>query len=212
MVDKPKLEVVANVVSDADDLSELWTDPGLGDGITSTSFHTVAIGKPKDFFRTHPDKDYRRRTEIYTHKPEGAIDEQFFIIAPSMRGKIQEARPCTLVCVIYRDGTPRLWPIAFPRNGERDIDAWKSARSAARAGIDRWVKLLWQRRAYTTRDALKGYAPDPSWDKLPPFNELVRQAFGEHGVIRDETHTTYRDLLGAPPSTKAEDHDDASDL
>jgi hypothetical protein len=131
-----------------------------------------------------------------------------------MRGRIQEARPCTLVCVIYRDGSPRLWPISFPRDGERDIDAWKSARSAAKAGIDGWVKLLWVRRAYITRDALKGYAPDPDWGKLPPFNDLVRQAFGEHGIIRDETHTIYRDLLGAPKAAAAADDgdDDASDL
>jgi hypothetical protein len=216
---KPDAEIIpigAPAPGDTDDLEALWGDPNLGDGITGTSFHSVAIGKPKDFFRTHPHKDYRRRTEIYTHKPEGAIDEQYFIIAPSMRGKLQEARPCTLVCVIYRDGTPRLWPISSPRDGERDIDAWKSARSAAKAGIDRWVKLLWQRRAYTTREALQGYAPDPDWSRLPPFNDLVRQAFGEHGIIRDESHTIYRDLLGAPKKLVAngdgEGDDDDDDI
>jgi hypothetical protein len=205
----------AKLVPDAKDLDELWVDPGLGDGITGTTFHSVGVGKPKDFYRTHSNKDYRRRTEIYKHKPEGAIDDQYFIVAPSMRGRIEEARPCTLVCVIYRDGTPRLWPIWFPKDGERDNAAWISARSAAKAGMDRWVKLLWVRGSYKTRDALKGYAPDPDWDKLPPFNDLIRQAFGEHGIIRDETHTTYRDLLGAPPAAAADidgDDDDASDL
>ena len=29
------------------------------------------------------------------------------------------------------------------------------------------------KRSYLTRDALPGYAPDPDWRKLPPFNELV---------------------------------------
>jgi hypothetical protein len=199
---------------DTADIDELWVDPGLGDGITTTSFHTVAIGKPKDFFRTHPLKDYRRRTEFYVHKPEGAIDEQYFIVAPSMRGKIVEARPCVLIAVIYRDGTPRLWPVPFPRAGERDNDAWKSARMAARAGIDRWVKLLWMRRAYTTREAAHGYAPDPAWDRLPPFNELVRQAFGEGGVIRDENHPIYRELFGAPQvvADSADDSDADDDI
>jgi hypothetical protein len=198
-------------ISDAEDLNELWIDPKLGDGITSTSYHSVAVGRPKDFFRTHPSADYRRRTEIYTHKPEGAIDEQHFILAASMRGRIIEARPCTLVCVIYRDGSPRLWPISLPRDGDRDNDAWRSARSAAKAGIDRWVKLLWVRRAYTTREALAGYAPDPDWTKLPPFNELVQTAFGEHGIIRDTTHPIYRELLGAPKADAAVDGD-AGDL
>ena len=82
---------------DAIDFASLWQDPGLGDGITTGSYHTVPVGKPKDFFRTHPDQAYRRRTEIYTHKPEGAIDEQTYIVAPAMQGRIKEAQPCTLV-------------------------------------------------------------------------------------------------------------------
>ena len=41
------------------------------------------------------------------------------------------------------------------------------------------------KRSYLTRDAQPGYAPDPDWKKLPPFNELVKAAFGPHGVIQD---------------------------
>jgi hypothetical protein len=117
-----------------------------------------------------------------------------------MRGRIMEARPCTLVTVAYRDGSPRLWPISFPRDGERDNNAWISARSAARVGMDRWVKLLWTRQAYVTREALAGYSPDPDWSKLPPFNELVQLAFGQHGIIQSTEHHIYRELLGAPKS------------
>jgi hypothetical protein len=202
-------------IPDAEDLNALWVDTKLGDGITTTSFHDVAVGKPKSFFRTHPNADYRRRTEIYNFKPEGSIDEQWFIIAPSMRGRIIEARPCTLVTVIYRDGSPRLWPIPFPREGERDNAAWMSARAAARAAMDRWVKLLWVRRAYTTRDALSGYAPDPDWAKLPAFNDLVQVAFGEHGIIKDTAHPIYRELQGAPASADdglSGDEDGAEDI
>ena len=128
--------------ADAADFASLWLDPGLGDGITDTSFHTIVVGKPKDFFWTVPDPAYRRRTEIYTHKPEGAIEEQHYIIAPAMRGLIEEARPCTIVTVIYRDGTPRLWPISSPRDGERDNEAWISARKAAKVGLSTWTKLV----------------------------------------------------------------------
>ena len=124
-----------------------------------------------------------------------------------MRGKIEEARPCTLVAVVYRDGTPRLWPLKFPRDGERDNEAWTSARSAARKAMDRWVKLVWSSRTYQTREAQPGYAPDPDWSKLPDYNELVKLAFGEKGIIRDESHPVYRDLLGSAPS-KADRDDD----
>src|SRR6516164_4428590 len=106
-----KLPVPTTTPSDAFDIEALWLDPGLGDGITDVHWHTIRIGKPRDFFRVHPDEGYRRRTEIYVHKPEDQIEEQFFILAPEMRGRLPEARPCTIVTYVYRDNTPGLWAI-----------------------------------------------------------------------------------------------------
>jgi hypothetical protein len=79
---------------------------------------------------------------------------------------------------------------------------------AAKAGMERWVKLVWARRAYLTRDAQVGYAPDPDFSKLPPFNDLVKLAFGENGVIRDTSHHIYRELFGIKPVSKSEGDDD----
>ena len=85
---------------DAADLDSLWLDPSLGDGLVDTHFHSVVIGKPKNFFRVNPDPAYRRRVELYVHKVDGLIDEQYFIMGPEMRGRFEEATPCTLVTVI----------------------------------------------------------------------------------------------------------------
>src|SRR5262249_10193809 len=145
---------------------------------------------------------------LYVLKAEGAIDEQHFIVAPSMVGKIEEARPCTLVTCIYRDGTPRLWPIKFPKEGEKDNAAWITARAAAKTAIEKWSRLVWVRSAYITRDALEGFAPHPDWSKLPSFDELARLAFGKDGVIRNTSHDVYRDLFGHPKKAAA-DADDA---
>jgi len=77
-----------SVISDAADLEALWLPPEAGDGLCDVHRHAVSVGKPRDFFRYHPDPAYRRHTEIYSHKPEGSIDTQHYIVAPDMRGQI----------------------------------------------------------------------------------------------------------------------------
>ena len=208
MTDKPDLKVVPTP-DDADDIEKLWHDPQLGDGITNTHWHTIPIGKPRDFFRVHPDGDFRRRADVYTHKTEETIEETHYILDPAMRGRIEEARSAVIITCVYRDGSPRLWPIPFPRAGEKDNSAWTSARSAARDAIGKWLRIVWSKRSYVTREALPGYAPDPDWGKLPSFNDLVKLAFGEHGIIRDTSHPIYRELMGAPRTV---DDDDVGEL
>ena len=189
-------------------------DTELGDDITDITHHKIVVDKPKNYFRTVPDPAYRRHVEIYTHKIEGVVGEQHYIVAKSMRGRIEEARPAQLITVVYRDGTPRLWPIKSPKEGEHDNEAWVSARSAAKTGLAKWVKLVWVKRAYLTRDAEPGYAPEPDFTKppfkLPTFEELVKAGFGEHGIIRGTSHPIYRELFGAAPAQPVED--DGSDL
>ena len=156
---------------------------------------------------TQAPVDPRRRTEIYAHKPEGAIDTTYYIVGPEMRGRLVEARPCILAAYIYRDGSLGLWPLMLPRENERDNTAWSTARAAARLAIDKWVRLIWSGGSFLTRDALPGYAPDPDLTKVPAFNELVKAAFGPHGVIRDPKHPIYRELMGAPATLNDDDAD-----
>jgi hypothetical protein len=185
---------------DAYDIDSLYLDNGVGDPLTAESRHTVPLGKPRDFFRTHPDLAYRRRVEIYAHKSENVISEQHYVLGPAMQGRIQEARPCALICVVDRLGQPRLWPIMEPRDGEKDNDAWISARAAAREWLTGWVRLVWQGRGYLTRKADLGYAPEPDFNRLPSFDDLLRIALGDHGTIRNEEHPIYRDLFGKAPA------------
>jgi hypothetical protein len=193
---KPKLVTPP----DALDLSDLWLDTGLGDGITETVRYNIPLGKPRDFFQMCPDPAYIRQVEIYKHKTEDTIEESYYVFAGRMKGSLEEAAPYTLIVCAYRDGTPRIWPLRVPKEGERDNDAWTSARAAARASIDKWVKLLWVGRMFTTREAKTGYAPEPDWKKLPPFEELMIKAFGEKNIIRDSSHSMYRNLIGDKPT------------
>jgi hypothetical protein len=193
-----------SVIPDAVDIESLFLDPGLGDGITDCCYHTVPLGRPRDFFRVHPDPAYRRRAEIYVHKPEGQIETQTYVIGPNMRGKILEARPCTLVTTVDRFGAPRIYPVPLPRDGERDNEAWISARAIVRTAMKYWVRMIWDRRAYVERRAQPGYAPEPDY-KLPTFNELVRMALGAHGMLYGEAHPIYRDLYGIPDEGATDD-------
>jgi hypothetical protein len=183
-------------IADASDFADLWMAAELGDGIVDAKLTGLTVGKPKDFFRVHPDKAFRRRTEVYVHKTEGVIEEQTYIIAPNLWGRIEEATPATIVACVYRDGTPRLWAVKTPKEGERDNEAWASARAAAKEAIGKWVKVVWSRGRYIIREAQPGYAPEPDWQKVPDWEELMRLGFGSKGVIRDEDHPVYRDLLG----------------
>jgi hypothetical protein len=196
---KPKLKVVSPP-EDAVDLSGLWLDPALGDGITETVRYSIPLGKPRDFFRVHPDASYRRPLELYRHRPEGVIEDEYFALWGDMKGTLEEAAPYSLVTCIYRDCTPRIWPVRMAKDGERDNEAWTSARAAARVGITNWVKLLWVGRSFVWREAKPGYAPDPDWSKLPSFEELLVKAFGPKGIIRDASHPVYRNLIGEKPT------------
>jgi hypothetical protein len=206
---KPKLP------DDAADLNDLWDDPVLGDGITDETYNSVPFGKPKGFFRVHPDKTFRRRTQVYTHKVEGVIEETHYVVPKGMQGLMEEdTHPCTLTVVVDRAGSPRLWAVKHPREGEKDNEAWRTARMAAKAGISKWVKLVWVNSSYRTREAKPGYAPEPNWEKLPSYEALVLLALGPHGQIRSVDHPIYRELYGEAPDAakKAKDDDDGDEL
>jgi hypothetical protein len=199
---KPK-----KVPDDAKDIESLWLDERLGDALVDVHFHSIPVSKPKDFFRVCPDKAYRRPADIYTHKVEGQVEQTEYLIDRPMRGRFDEAQRCTLVTVVYRDGSPRLWPLKVPGEDGKDNDAWKSARAAARTAMGKWVKLVWKGGRYQTRDALPGYAPEPDWSKLPAWEELVRLGFGEHNIIRSDDHFIAQALLGGPPQPDDDDDD-----
>jgi hypothetical protein len=190
--------------TDAADLSGLFVDADH-DPLTETILHAIAVDKPKDFFRTHPNPDYRRRCYIYTLKVEGQIEEFNYIVAEPMRDLVPEAKLCLVTTCIYRNGTLRLWLLKLPKEGEKDQMAWSTARAAARDALTKWTKIVWVGSKYNTRSAVEGYAPDPDISKIPPFERLVELAFGAYGVIRDETHPVYREQILGAAAEKSDD-------
>ena len=183
---------------DVADIAALYTDTGQGDPLTAITMHKVPVGRPKNFFRTVSDPSYRRRVEMYCHKPENAVEEEHYIVGPKLRGQIDEAQPCLLITVVDRAGMPRLWPIKLPKDGGKDNICWQTCRDIARTGLTEWVRAVFVNVGvgFVERRAEEGYAPDPDFTRLPSFDELVQRVFGEHGIIHDESHPIYRELFG----------------
>jgi hypothetical protein len=180
------------------DISKLRIKSKQGDPLTMPIVSKVPVGKPKDFFRTVPDKGYRDTFEIYIHKVDNVPGETPYLIGPALQGQIAEAQPCLLVTIVDRAGNPRLWPIKLPKEDGKDYAAWSTARDAARTGLTQWVRIIYAGNdtGYTQRAAEPGYAPEPDYDKLPPFEDLIGGGFGAHGIVHDKTHPIYRGLFG----------------
>jgi hypothetical protein len=183
---------------DGFDISQLRIKSGQGDPLTMVTASKIPVGKPKDFFRTVPDRSYRDKFEIYIHKVDNVPGETPYLIGPTLRGQIVEAQPCLLVTVVDRAGNPRLWPLKEAKDDGKDYSAWATARDAARTGLTQWVRIVYagNEAGYTQRAAEPGYAPEPDYDRLPPFEDLIRGGFGAHGIILDRTHPIYRGLFG----------------
>ena len=110
---KPKPKLVSP--ADALDLSDLWLDPGLGDGITDEVRHSIPFGKPRDYFRLHPDPAYRRKVEMYRHKTEDAIDEEYFVFAGGMQGSLKRRPPIRLLFASIAMALRGYGRCAYPR-------------------------------------------------------------------------------------------------
>jgi hypothetical protein len=199
---------------DAEDMTGLFDDPLLGDGLTDPEeLLSVSLGKPKGkFVRVHPDKNFRRRAYVFVRKEEGEFGEEFFIIDKSMVKHMKEdAQPVVLAVYVDRANNPGIWVLKLPRPDQEDHPVWKSARMAARKCIDIWGKPMWTGRGYKVRPAAAGYAADPPWCKLPSFEELLSLAAGPDGIIKSFEHPVYRDNIGLPPLEELESTDDGSD-
>jgi hypothetical protein len=206
-------------IADADDIEALWEDDSLGDPLTTTHVHNIPVGKPKDFFWACSDRKYRKKTWLYAYKSENVVGEQYFIVDRPMRDRVRRARPCTLLAVVDRAGAPRIWPLWSPRPGENDNIAWITARSVAREGLTNWTRLEWINPTvgYASEAADPGYAPVPDFSKLPPFNEMIKTAFGPDGIWRNEENRAYRACFGKVAKepdalvSDGEDEEDADD-
>jgi hypothetical protein len=191
-----------SVVQKSDDLADiesLFINPTNGDGITSPGLLSVPVGKPDrhNFVRAHPSQEYRRHAVMIPMKGKEGFDETYYFVQPELAKELElDVKPYVLSLLVDRVGNLRIWPIRLAAEDEKDNAWWESARAAVRRAIDTWVRVIPSKTCYHTRDAMEGYAPEPDWEKIKPFAELIKIAFAPHGIIRDLEHPIVRELFG----------------
>jgi hypothetical protein len=181
------------------DLSALRFDQGGDSGGEFEVFRSsVPVRKPKhDFFRVHPDEDYRiSPLGIYVAKE--SRDDVTYLVTHEM----EEAFPAqisraVIFTAINTQGALFLWPVKFSRDGHPN--GWlDSAMEAARAAMEAWVRIEADLGAeqYTIRRAI-GARKDPKWETVPPLSDLLERAFPPSRVIDSVEHPVVQKLLGA---------------
>lgn len=154
----------------------------------------IPVGRPgnQEFFRVRPGDDWRLVTVVIESKE----DREVFLVAPHLRDAIpSEVKLKELICVMTRQNTLRLWPLALP-GGERRQNSWAaSALVAAKQAETRWVRMSSNMAAgmYDVYTAA-GELPDPEWPDLT-LQEIMKLAF-RGNRIDDLDHDVLRRLRG----------------
>ena len=159
------------------DPANLRVDPSASEtfGVKKT-LTTVPVGKPgkQDFFRTHPDPEYRLSAAVIEMKDDR---DGFYLLTPEVDRELpDESRRVTLHLVINRQGAIRLWPLKVP-NPDWPNTWHVSAVEGAELSMKQWVRLSANTtlKIYDVTVATRGL-PEPSWPALS-FKEVLEIAF-----------------------------------
>jgi hypothetical protein len=156
---------------------------------------TVRVGKPnkQEWFRIHPDPAFRNNFAILEFKDENLV----YIVAPGMTETLQgEIYFATVYFGITRMSVPFLWPVRLPDENGKQHECHRTAAIGAEHAMTKWTRLVHNKAAgaYDIYPALR----DPGEPKWPdkPFNELLRIAFRNEGIIDSDEHPAVRKLFG----------------
>jgi len=147
---------------------------------------------PQDFFRLHPDPEYRLVARVLELKAERETYLTTNAVWPLIPG---ETRLVCLVTYQSRHGGIGLWPLKMTEDGERENNWNISARKASELAVDTWVRMKSNMHtgAYDIVTAPK--IPAPSWPDIS-FQEIVRVAFGDGKLINQTDHPVLKQLMG----------------
>lgn len=186
----------AQTAPDPFDLSKLVINQNYLETASSTKLlTTVRVGKPnkQEWFRIHPDPEFRNNFAILEFKDENLV----YLVAPEMAETLQgEIYFATVYFGITRMNVPFLWPIRLPDENGKQHECHRTAALGAEHAMTQWTRIVHNKAAgaYDIYPALR----DPGEPKWPnkPFNELLRIAFRNEGIIDSDEHPAVRKLFG----------------
>lgn len=156
---------------------------------------TVPVRKPspQEFFRVHPDEDWRLDTALIEIK----ADREAYLVAPEIWPLFpNECKPRTLYTTIDRRNVITLWPVGLPDERGRTNDWHLSAHEAAELAAEKWVRLSADMGLGAYRiDVAMGEFPEPVWPIDVTFADLLRIGF-KGKMIEDLEHPVLRRLRG----------------
>lgn len=156
----------------------------------------VPVEKPnrQDFFRTHPDPNFRVEARILKLEAQRETYLVTRAVWPSIPGETKLVR---LVPYLSRTGGLGLWPVPLPDDllGKRDTNWGVTARSAAEIAETKWVRMQSNMALGRYEVATSDRIPDPVWPDIT-LNKILKIAFGDGRLIDRLDHPVIRQLQG----------------
>jgi hypothetical protein len=187
----------AGALPDPFDLSKLALNPSTLPVVKAV--RAVLTGKPNphEFFRVHPNPDYRMTFGMFELKDGQQVREEFLVapdLVPVLDGEtvIKQIYTC-----INRAGIIRLWPVRLPRPDEKDSLWWQTAHAAADKAMTQWVRIKANMGTGANEyHFAESHIPDPDWKEVAPFKVLLQEAY-RNRVIQDLDHPALKKMRGA---------------
>jgi hypothetical protein len=156
---------------------------------------TVPVGKPhrQQWFRTHPDPEYRLAVAIIQVKD----DDEYYVVPAMIARQLPNTMYylATLQVAITRQGTVFLWVLRHSNSDGKDMACWSSARDASVIAQTKWSNITWNKetKAYDISEA-PVTMPEPEW---PPYTlkQLMEKAFKDK-LIDSVDHPVIQRLQG----------------
>jgi len=143
----------------------------------------IVVRKPKEdeFFRVHPDAEFRLGPIATIKANEG---RETYILNPNLAKaeKLKHAIVTFYTCINV-DGTLFVWPVTVPGSSGRSINSWhSSAVQAMEMAKIKWIKLVVNEKAgnYEAFSA-RGEIAEPDWPPLT-FKEILKLALKDRYI------------------------------